>query len=69
MLFIPPYSPQYNPIEEVFSNLKREFRKSLIVERIDIDLAIEYAIKHLKTNSSKILKHYISSRNKCNANC
>ena len=26
-IFIPPYSPQCNPIEEVFSLVKREFRK------------------------------------------
>ena len=26
-LFIPPYSPRCNPIEEVFSVMKRRFRK------------------------------------------
>jgi len=26
ILFIPPYSPQCNPIEEVFSELKRKYR-------------------------------------------
>ena len=30
-LFIPPYSPRCNPIEEVFSIMKRSFRKKLIL--------------------------------------
>ena len=30
-LFIPPYSPRCNPIEEVFSVIKRSFRKKMIL--------------------------------------
>ena len=29
-LYIPPYSPQFNPIEEVFSRLKHDFRKLFV---------------------------------------
>jgi transposase/DNA-binding transcriptional regulator YhcF (GntR family) len=66
ILFIPPYSPQYNPIEEVFSDLKRQFRKSLIIEKLRMDQAIEEAIRHLKTKRSTISNHYLSTRKKCN---
>ena len=27
VVFVPPYSPQYNPIEHVFSSMKNSFRK------------------------------------------
>ncbi len=29
VLYIPPYSPQFNPIEEVFSQLKSYLKKGL----------------------------------------
>jgi transposase len=44
VIFIPPYSPQFDPIEEVFSHLKREFREQLLQEtsfKLSIDNAIE----------------------------
>ena len=28
ILYTPPYSPQYNPIELIFSHVKRHFRKT-----------------------------------------
>lgn len=37
LLYIPPYSPQFNPIEEVFSQLKRnlrQFNKCTIIQKI-----------------------------------
>ncbi len=27
VVFVPPYSPQYNPIEHVFSSMKASFRR------------------------------------------
>ena len=32
ILYTPPYSPQFNPIELVFSQVKRNFRKSRIIK-------------------------------------
>lgn len=69
ILFIPPYSPQYNPIEEVFSDLKRVFRKSLVIDKLGIDRCIEDAIKYIKDKRFTILSHYYSTRKKCNVDC
>lgn len=65
LLFIPPYSPQYNPIEEVFADVKRHFRRSLIIEQHVIDQAIRDAITHLKDNRTTITSHYLSTEKKC----
>lgn len=57
LLFIPPYSPEYNPIEMVFGNLKSELRnniKSQICERFDRYLPI-YIKKINKTDFIKKL--------------
>jgi transposase len=31
LLFIPPYSPECNPVENVFSMIKNDFRKQVIL--------------------------------------
>lgn len=43
-LFIPPYSPQFNPIEEVFSLFKSYLRKNInvITKFIKLNFHIEY---------------------------
>lgn len=65
LLFIPPYSPQYNPIEEVFADVKRHFRRSMIIEQCVIDQAIRDAITYLKNNRTTITRHYLSTEQKC----
>jgi transposase len=47
-LYIPPYSPQFNPIEEVFSKVKREFRRQL-ANQVDFTSAVHIGIKSSKT--------------------
>ena len=52
LLFIPPYSPQFNPIEEVFSQLKRNIKyisKCSVVKKIK---------RSTKTIKQKHLKNY-----------
>lgn len=46
-LFIPPYSPRCNPIEEVFSLLKRKFRE-LEMSQGSFQQHIEAALEELK---------------------
>lgn len=58
-VFIPPYTPRCNPIEEVFSILKRHFRTSGSFERIDDQIAT--AIEKLKLYKD-ILNNYIHTR-------
>jgi transposase len=65
-LFIPPYSPQYNPIKEVFSDLKRVFRRSLMASNRKFDLAISDSINYIKENQLGIVQHYVSTYKKCN---
>jgi hypothetical protein len=65
-LFIPPYSPQYNPIEEVFSDMKRVFRRSLMASNRKFDLAISDSINYIKENQLGIVQHYVSTYKKCN---
>ncbi len=45
LLFIPPYSPQFNPIEEAFSQLKRNISYT---SNRDIKKKIEMSIKTIK---------------------
>ena len=46
-LFIPPYSPRCNPIEEVFSIMKRRFRK--FDYSLDFELRVDRIIKDIET--------------------
>lgn len=55
-LFIPPYSPQFNPIEEVFSILKRRFRKLYCVNQMPFGNAVNASIRDISSN-------YITSNN------
>jgi len=52
VLFIPPYSPEFNPIEEVFSSLKSYIKKYMtpLHTKFDINQLIDDYIKeHPKT--------------------
>ncbi len=62
LLFIPPYSPKYDPIEEVFSQLKNEYRKSLIKE-VEFSNAINESINAINEsiNAIKTRPHIFAS--------
>ena len=53
LIYVPPYSPQYNAIELCFSQVKREFRKMFVMNK---DLIEHDIIKSIDRglNSSKI---------------
>ena len=50
LLFIPPYSPRCNPIEEVFSLLKRRFRSLLSIQ--DFTERVNASIQSLEQSSN-----------------
>ena len=54
VLYIPPYSPQCNAIEEVFSKMKHYVRKQVSTKHVkDINLCIERAVKTISKNDLK----------------
>jgi putative transposase len=59
ILYIPPYSPNFNPIEEVFASLKRQFRKRYLVERIPFSESVTAAISYIRS-SYDTLVHYVN---------
>jgi transposase len=66
-LFIPPYSPRCNPIEEVFSSLKRFFRDHYFCKEqtfsSSIDQALEDLIAYPNFQSHyNHTRHYIDSK-------
>ena len=55
LLFIPPYSPELNPIEEFFSALKNKIKKSNSCSNL---MKINNCIDHFKYNNfEKYYKH------------
>lgn len=56
LLFIPPYSPQFNPIEEVFSLFKSYLRKSLNI--ITKYLKLDFHIKKFFDTASNFECYY-----------
>jgi|694.fasta_scaffold95454_2 transposase len=64
LLFIPPYSPKYDPIEEVFSQLKSEYRKSLIKE-VEFSNAINESINAIKTRPHIFASAYLHTQHCC----
>lgn len=59
-LFIPSYSPQYNPIEYIFSKVKNHFRK-LVARKVDVDTAI---LKSLQIISTRDIQNTFQHVNK-----
>jgi transposase len=55
-LFIPPYSPDFNPIEEVFSSMKHYVKKQ--INPISIDTNIEKHIKNYSKNNINFGNYY-----------
>lgn len=62
ILFIPPYSPRCNPIEEVFAMLKKFFRESLIKNNATFDEHILTSLDTLKTFKDKFPSYYKHTR-------
>jgi transposase len=44
VLFLPPYSPEYNPIEKAWSKLKQIIRRMPTLSRESFDKAVAYAM-------------------------
>lgn len=55
LAFLPPYSPQFNPIELFFGDLKREVRKSQYSFITDLVYEVHFLCKNY---DSLKLKHY-----------
>lgn len=50
LLYLPPYSPDFNPIEMAFSKLKAMLRKAAVRTREELDDAIANAIDKYPDN-------------------
>jgi transposase len=44
VLFLPPYSPEYNPIEKAWSKLKQIVRRQTTLTRDAFDQAVAFAM-------------------------
>lgn len=58
-LFIPPYTPRCNPIEEVFSIMKRYFRS--YNDSLTFEQKVEFSLQKVKLYKD-IVKHYTHTR-------
>ena len=56
ILYTPPYSPQYNPIELVFSHVKRHFRKTRNIEESFANIKSACIIKSINHVINKEIK-------------
>jgi transposase len=65
-IYIPPYSPRCNPIEEVFSHVKRQFRG--LDTCLPFSARVEDAMKELKLYKD-IIKHYNHTRSHIHEVC
>ena len=61
MIFIPPYSPEYNPIEFVFSEIKRKIR---LINFCSSNQLIEYLENNLKIISTNLMSYFKHSLKK-----
>lgn len=53
VLYTPPYSPDYNPIELAFSKIKNTYRKLNFVENNTIEENIHLSIQNITSNDCK----------------
>jgi transposase len=60
-LFIPPYSPRCNPIEEVFSFMKRYYRM-LDPSTNSLNYNVDQTLEKIKLYKDNIIKHYKHTR-------
>ncbi len=45
LVFLPPYSPKYNPIEQIWKTVKREISKNFIVDKDELFWLIKDVFK------------------------
>jgi len=45
--FLPPYSPDFNPIEELFSKVKKQFENNLQNNEMDLETIVDIAFCHM----------------------
>lgn len=48
LIFTPPYSPEFNPIEEAWAKLKDMIRRAQTLTREAFDRAVAHAINHVR---------------------
>ncbi len=53
LLFLPPYSPDYNPIELAFAKLKTALRRAGARSRAELERAITAALAHLSAADAR----------------
>jgi transposase len=53
LVYLPPYSPDFNPIEEAFSKIKRQIRKAEARSREALVEAIGTAISALSAQDAR----------------
>lgn len=58
-IYLPPYSPELNPIEEVFGWLKRKLRYKMIRERNELEKEIEKLVTEI--NKKGVINYYRNS--------
>ena len=64
LLFIPPYMPKYDPIEEFFAQVKRVFR-TLLLDNIDFHTAIDLSLNHIRQQNHVFLGSYMHTLQFC----
>ena len=58
-IYLPPNSPELNPIEEVFGWLKRKLRYKMIRERNELEKEIEKLVTEI--NKKGVINYYRNS--------
>jgi transposase len=61
LLFLPPYSPEYNPIERVWSFLKSKVRQRFFPKANDFREFVYQLLNEINSTSSKQLAHLCCS--------
>ncbi len=67
-LFIPPYSPRCNPIEEVFSFMKR-FYRTLYPLKYSLNTNVDLTLQRVTLYKDNVVKHYKHSRKHVTEKC
>ena len=57
LVYNPPYTPEFNPIEMVFSEIKNIFRKFVYHDNIESNIFESIS----KVNTNNLIKYYIKS--------